>query len=391
MTCKDYLTGAHSHDVPEGTINIEVHNILTQIKKNPNLNLDQLFDPEKHLSFKDEYFESTKKFTLKQLGIEKTHTTPINEFGATYPFPLLTEEAVEIMKWEAFQKENVKKYGRLTNSDFSLQTNRLDFHIGGYVNKGKAPFTESFYAHPRVNEIFSRFIGIDVEKCYNYDTNHVNVALADSSLPTYESSECLKENDQNNNRTERDVQSAASILGQHYDSTQIAAVIMWECPIGSGGETIIIRGDETPLVIPNNSEPGSCTLLQGRVIRHIATKAESNSNRIATVCGYCPADRSILDTSVLTSVRPSILPRSLHDQFYSEWFEFRFKRLENCLNAKRDSLMKQFENGVQFDQLAMINFVKECENYLQESWKEMEVVCNEPFPPPLFLTPYDDL
>ncbi|ODV87847.1 hypothetical protein CANARDRAFT_5160 [[Candida] arabinofermentans NRRL YB-2248] len=390
MPCEDYLTGAHSHDIPPETVDTEIQIILDKLSAKPDFNPNQLFNPDKHLAFKDEYFEETTVLSLADLGIKKTHTKPISGFGATYPFPLLTKEAIDIMKWEAFQKENIAAYARLTNPDFSLKTNRFDFHIGGYVNQGKAPFTESVYAHPRIAKIFSKFIGVDVQTCYNYDTNHVNVALADSSIPIDAPLNTEAESEEGEEK-EFDISKVGSILGQHYDSVPIAAVIMWECPKGRGGETVIIKGDEKPLVIPNIAEPGYCTLLQARVVRHIATKPNSNSNRIATVCGYCCAAPEILDTSALTSVRPSILPRSIHDQFYSEWFDFRFKQLQRYLAAGQSKIKKDFERGETFNQLKMIEFCKEAQEYLYDSWKEMECAGNDPYPPALFETPYSEL
>ncbi|KAG7905151.1 hypothetical protein KL906_005334 [Ogataea polymorpha] len=389
MICEDYLTGAHSMDVPQETLDKEVQAILDKIKSKPDFNPNQLFDPEKHLAWKDEYFENTKTFTLQDLGITKTHTKPINNFGATYPFPLLTEEAIDIMKWEAFQPQIVKKYARLTNPDFSLKTNRHDFHIAGYPEEGHAPFTKSVYEHPRLKEIFSQLIGMDVTTTYGYDVNHVNVALADFDMPLDAPLYPEPEKDEDGKPIFK-AEEVGSILGQHYDSTSIACVIMWECPQDKGGETVIITGDETPLVIPNIARPGYCTLLQARVIRHIATKPNTNSNRIATVAGYYPT-APILDNSCLTSVRPSILPRSVHDQFYTEWFDFRFKQLERVLADKRKKLWDAYKKGESFDQKDVIEFSKECQQYLFDSWREMEFANNDPYPPPLFSKPYSEL
>ncbi|KAG7885335.1 hypothetical protein KL936_005399 [Ogataea polymorpha] len=389
MICEDYLTGAHSMDVPQETLDKEVQAILDKIKSKPDFNPNQLFDPEKHLAWKDEYLENTKTFTLQDLGITKTHTKPINNFGATYPFPLLTEEAIDIMKWEAFQPQIVKKYARLTNPDFSLKTNRHDFHIAGYPEEGHAPFTKSVYEHPRLKEIFSQLIGMDVTTTYGYDVNHVNVALADFDMPLDAPLYPEPEKDEDGKPIFK-AEEVGSILGQHYDSTSIACVIMWECPQDKGGETVIITGDETPLVIPNIARPGYCTLLQARVIRHIATKPNTNSNRIATVAGYYPT-APILDNSCLTSVRPSILPRSVHDQFYTEWFDFRFKQLERVLADKRKKLWDAYKKGETFDQKDVIEFSKECQQYLFDSWREMEFANNDPYPPPLFSKPYSEL
>ncbi|GME86180.1 unnamed protein product [[Candida] boidinii] len=104
-----------------------------------------------------------------------------------------------------------------------------------------------------------------------------------------------------------------SVLGFHYDSVDFVCVIMLDCGDDMiGGETGIITGDEKTVRIPD-PKIGHCTLMQGRVIRHVATKPLTNSNRITLVSGFVPSEVEVLDNSVLTTIKPSVLPRTIHD------------------------------------------------------------------------------
>ncbi|ODV83663.1 hypothetical protein CANARDRAFT_29879 [[Candida] arabinofermentans NRRL YB-2248] len=387
---ENYRTAKHTHDVQPKTINLEIKSLLTRLKSKPTFNPNLKFDVSKHIIFKDEYFEKTKIATLSDLHITKTRMKPVSDFAAAYPFPLISQEAADMILWEAFQPEVLDRYGRVPN--LSKDITRLDFHVGGHC-KDLAPFSNALYTSPEISEIVSKFVGLKVDTLYNTEVGHMNVSLASldeneiDNLPSAKQDMLAVLEAQNKKKGDE----IPSTLGLHYDSNTFALVIMLDMGDDAvGGETGIITGDDKVFRVPD-PKIGYATLIQGTVLKHVATKPVSNSNRITGVVGLASAGPELLDNCRYTGVKPSILPRTQHDQFYSEWFEWKFKHLENHLNYQRTLIMEKFEKGEEFDQLAMIDVCKSMEKYLHASWAEMEAVSNPPYPPKEFQTPYSEL
>ncbi|ODV83671.1 hypothetical protein CANARDRAFT_29892 [[Candida] arabinofermentans NRRL YB-2248] len=387
----EYKSGSHSHDVPQRTRDLEIENLLNSLRAKPTFNPNLKFDAEKHITFKDEYYKTTTTATLKDLGILKMRTAPISGFGAAHPFPLINQEAVDMILWESFQPEVIEKWARLPNKGLSKGTTRLDFHIGGH-NKYAAPFSYALYNSPEVAEIVSTFSGVKAAAVLNSEIGHLNVSMA--SLDPEEIKEIPQTKEDLLAKMEKldESDEVPSSLGLHYDSDTLALVIMLDLGEGAvGGETGIVTGNDTMFRVPD-PKIGYATLIQGIVLKHVATKPISNSNRIASASGFAAAPGSgKLDNCRNTSNKPSVLPRAIFNQFWSEWFEYRFKNLEAHLKLKREKVMERFEKGVEFDQLAMIVTIKEMEQYLYDSWKEMEAVHNPPYPPPEFNSSYSEL
>ncbi|ODV83673.1 hypothetical protein CANARDRAFT_9497 [[Candida] arabinofermentans NRRL YB-2248] len=388
---EEYLSESHSYDIPEKTLNNEVAELIAKLESKPTFNPDLKFDPSKHLVFKNEYYETTTTRTLEQLGIKKTRTKPVSNFAAAHPFPLLTQEAVDMVLWESLRPEVLRKYGRLPN--LSKNATRLDFHVGGHT-KFAAPFTRAMYNSPEVAAIVSKFTGVDVSTIHNSTLNHMNISLASSDpnemkeIPS-EKKDLLTAYDAQASKKGHELPST---LGLHYDSVTFALVIMLDLGEGAvGGETGIITGDDRVFRVPD-PKIGYATLIQGMVLRHVATKPVSNSNRITGVTGFKTCGPGMeLDNCRITSQKPSVLPRAIHNIFYSDWFDYRFETLSKHLDYQRKQIMEKFEKGEQFDQLAMIEVCKNMEKFLFDSYKELEAVHNPPFPPIEFKTPYDQL
>ncbi|ODV83670.1 hypothetical protein CANARDRAFT_29891 [[Candida] arabinofermentans NRRL YB-2248] len=388
----EYKSGAHSHDIPQKTRDLEIAHMLELLKAKPTFNPNLKFDPKKHLVFKEEYYKTTTTATLEDLGITKTRTAPISGFAAAHPFPLISQEAVDMMLWEAFQPNVIENYARLPNSGLSKGTTRLDFHLGGHC-RYIAPFTWDLYNSPEVSEIISNFVGVKLGPMFNSELGHMNVSLA--SLDPEEVKEIPQTKEDllaKMEHLDKNKDDVPSSLGLHYDSGTIALVIMLDLGEGAvGGETGIVTGDDKMFRVPD-PKIGYATLIQGIVLKHVATKPVSNSNRITGVTGYAAAPGSgKLDNCRNTSNKPSVLPRAIHTPYWSEWIEYRFKNLEAHLKQEREKVMERFAKGAEFDQLAMIDTIKEMEKYLHDSWKEMEAVHNPPYPPAEFNTPYQDL
>lgn len=387
---ESYKEFSPTHLVPEKTKNNEVKAMLKMVTSKPGFDPNLKFDPKKHIIFKPSDYKKTKVFTLSDLKIEKTHIPRVTDFGAAFPFPLLSQEAVDMLIYEAFQPHIIEKYARSPN--LATKATRLDFHIGGFAET-EGPFTKALVRSEELAEIVSTFFGAKLEPIFNYGTCHWNVSLAtldEEEAKTYanthsESEKLLAEQDAG------DGDSIPSTLGLHYDSTTVALVIMIDLPEDAiGGQTTIITGDEKIVRVPD-PKVGHATLIQGRILKHLASKPVTNHNRITFVNGYAAAGAHTLDNTAITSTKPSVLPKSRFDLFYRDWVDYKFRRLEDHLEYIRKGVVKDYESGKGFDQEGFVERCQIIEDYFHQIWNQMECVNNPPFPPAYFKTPYKDL
>lgn len=367
---EDVLNGSVSYKIPESVVNSEIKDLVDNLERQPNFNPHVEFDPAKHIIFKDDDIGKFRRLTLAELGISKTHVPAISDLGVTDPFPLFSEEACNIMKWEAFQTQSVKKYGRLPR--LAKNATNLDLQICGYIKS--APFTKAAWTHPRTQEIVDKIAGVELKIMFDYEISHINASLINKNHPVGE-------------KLGKDG-SLDSVYDWHYDSNSVVVVLMLSTNSDMiGGKTGLRDGQENILTV-DDPKVGFATLLQGRVVRHVATKPITNHERIGSVVGYVPKSVEIPDTTVLTSFKPSVLPRSIHDEYYPEWCDYRLSRIQEMIENKRQQL---FKIEGHFDQQKFIDFCKDVEQYLQKTWNEFEVVCNDEYPPKLYSTPYKDL
>ncbi|ONH72981.1 hypothetical protein BOH78_3501 [Pichia kudriavzevii] len=383
-----YRDNAPDHKVPRQTRDVEIASLLSKIESKPNFNPHLDFDPSVHLVFDPEYFKKT--LSLDDLKIKKTHVPRVSNFGAALPFPLLSEEAVDMILYEAFQDEVIDDFARLPN--LAVNSTRLDFHIGGHA-RDHAPFTKAVVESPQISNIVSEFVGLSMSPIYNSETAHLNVSLATQD-PTEQLDFPSTREQVEAKLKEQDLGDASQIpssLGLHYDSTTLALVIMLELPEDAiGGQTTIVTGDEETVRIP---EPmiGYATLIQGRILKHLASKPVTNHNRITFVNGYAVTGPEMLDNTALTSTKPSVLPRARFDLFYRDWVEYRFSKLEAHLAYLKKKVVEDYHAGRGFNDAVFVEKCLDIERYVRQTYDEMECVNNPPYPPPLFNTPYNDL
>ena len=182
-----------------------------------------------------------------------------------------------------------------------------------------------------------------------------------------------------------------SSLHWHYDSPPMVCVTMLSAPENMiGGETGLRKGDETFVTVPN-PRVGYATLLQGRVVKHIATKPINKCDRISFVTSYIPEDINVHDTTVCTSEKPSAAPTFTNDRFYPNYVSYRFERIEERLKEYRARLMENYEKEERFDQQKTIDFCEDIEKYLRGTWNEFESINDDVFPPPLVSVPYSEI
>lgn len=379
MLTEEVLNHNKQYDVPQETIDNEIALLLKKIESKPGFDSRAKFDPEIHLLHGDEDYEKTKVYKLSELSITKTHVKPVSDVAVTHPFPLFTEAACDMMKWDAFQNDSVTKYGKLPR--LAKGNTITDLQICGFAKPGT--FSYDAWMHPKTQEIIDKYAGLELKMMFDYEIAHINASLIDHSKPTGE----VKQSKAGEN--EKDMKT---VYDWHYDSNTFVIVLMLSTNDEmEGGKTGLKDGNENIIEV-DDPKVGYATLLQGRVIKHVAPKPISNDERISSVCGYIPKSIHVPDTTVLTSFKPSVLPRSLHNEYYPQWVDYRLQRIEDRLRDKRAELMEALRKGEIFDQLKFVNFAKDIEQYLQKTWNEFEVVCDEiEYPPKLYSIPYNDL
>lgn len=380
MLTEEVINGSKAHDLPKEIVENEIATLLKGIEIKEEFNPHQPFDPEKHILYKENDFEKVRIHKLKELGIDKTHVPSISDVAVTDPFPLFTEDACNIMKWEAFQTKNVEKYGKIPI--MSKGTTSTDFQVCGYTKN--SPFTVAAWKHPKTQEIVNKFAGVRLKIMFDYEIAHINASLISLKYGSGH-----RETNENGANPEED---SKAVFDWHYDSNSFSAVLMLSTNDKmEGGKTGLKTGSED-VVYVDGPRIGYVTIIQGRVVKHIATKPKTNDERISSIVGYVPESLDVPDTTVLTTFRPSVSPRSLHNEYYPQWMEYRFKRIEDRLARKRKELIRNLEHGKIFEQLEVVEFCEDISNYLSKSWNEFEsVVDNEIFPPKIFSTPYNEL
>lgn len=391
---KDHYPSFNNYNVdykiPDKTVENEIANYLKKIASFPGFDPNTKFNPKKHIIFDPKSYETTKIFTLNDLNITKTHIEPINNFGAAFPFKLLSQEAVNMLLWEALQPEVIENYSRLPN--LSKNITRLDFHVGGHFKV--APFTNDLTKSKELAEIVSTFVGHKMNPVWESDRVHINVSLATEDAEEIKNNYSKSYEEIRKELEKQDASNGSEIsttTGVHYDSISVPLVIMLDLPTeAEGGQTTIITGNETTTRVPD-PPTGSGTLIQGRVLRHLASKPITNHNRISFVLSYATGVEGELDNCVTTSVKPSVLPKNEFNKFYKDWVEYKFSKLENHLRIIRKNVVADYESGKEFDQESFVNKCTNIEKYIYDIYGEMECVKLTPYPPPHFNLPYSEL
>lgn len=393
-TYMDHIPGYTNHNfeykIPIQTIDNEIANMVKQIESTEGFDSNLKFNPHKHIIFDKTSYKTTKTFTLSDLNITKAHIKPINNFGASYPFELFSREAVNMLLWEAFQPAVIENFSRLPN--LSKNATRLDFHIGGHLEI--SPFTNAVAKSEELAEIVSTFVGHKMKHVWDTDLVHINVSLASSDNEEILKYYSLSEEDIQKELEKQNVSAGAEVsstTGVHYDSISVPLVIMLDLPKEArGGQTTIITGDEKTVRVPDPPK-GSGTVMQGRVLRHLASKPVTNHNRISFVISYGTGVEGELDNCVITSVKPSVLPKNEYNKFYRDWVDYKLGKLEAHLQKMREDITNNYECGIEFNQEEFVGKCGEIVKYIRGIYEEMECVSTVPYPPPHFNLPYAEL
>jgi hypothetical protein len=355
----DVLHDNHNWDIPEDFYETSIAPLLKDVHRFGICDPSSVtFDPARHLLFTDDYYEKTKRLTLKELGVVKAHQEPISPIGVSEPFPLFTQEAIAIMRYELFQKECFLNCGRI--NDHST-TGDMDFYVRGYAKK-YTPFSFQAWQHPKVLEIISTMAGVELVHQFDYEIGHINVSMkqATTKIVTEEASSA---------------EEIPGIVSWHFDSPQFVCVLMMSDTTNMiGGETALMMGDGKVAKVEGPKQ-GWCNILQGRILKHIATKPRGDyTERITSVCSFRPKN-TMLDDSPITTVKPSELSASRFNDFYQEYMNYRLDVLQDRINALKSQINGSIEKGERFNQLDTIEFIqKKIVEYAEHTWQEFEVV-----------------
>lgn len=386
MLTEEILNENHHLDIAESTIENEIYNIVEDLKKKPGFNPNLKFDPKVHLAF--DPTKELKRTTFEDLKIFKTHVEKISNTAAIEPFSLFTDDAIDMMKYEVFSNTEVlRKYGRKSATGFN--TSDRDFVVSGFSEV--TPFCREAWTHPETLKIFSDLMGVDLYMPHCFNQSHINASLAPRKRGDPAPQESQEDFQAMKELQDQKGDEIPSAISWHYDSVPLVCVLMLSAPPNMiGGETGIRDGDEKVIRIADPKE-GQASVLQARVIKHIATKPLNKCDRISYVVSFLPKDPSAYDSTCATSERPGAVPTFTNDRFYPNFVNYRMDRVKQRLDLYQKKIMEQYQMGGKFDQLEAIDFMKDIESYLHRTWHEFEAVSDTPYPPPLFKIPYKDL
>lgn len=330
------------------------------------------FDPEVHLKYyskdplEQHKFHNTRRLTMEELGL--TNKLQISPIGVSDPFPLFTDEAVEIMRMEILRKESFLKFARNSWSSSS----GLDCVIRGYVKDKDTiytPFIHDAWTHPKTMELVSTMAGVDLEIVMDYEIAHVNVGITDEEVAEQQREQYNKEEREKVFRGESSGDDIPAIVGWHNDSFPFVCVLMLSDTTNMiGGETYLRMGDNTVAKV-SGPQRGSAAVLQGRLINHLAPKPIGASERITMVTSYKAKDPKLHDGSVLSTVKPEVNYGSTYNEFYRQWVGYR----SDVIKARLDTLVAEMKDATSFNKAGVTESLKDIEAYLKKTYMEMEM------------------
>ncbi|TGO28963.1 hypothetical protein BPAE_0020g00080 [Botrytis paeoniae] len=270
----------------------------------------KLFKPETHL----QYEEPSYIHTMEEIGYSAT--SGVSPIAVSEPFRLFSEEAVNVMREEIFDKEVQEKYSY--TSDIAPK------QLRGYApDHGK--FIYEAWKHPETLAIISKIAGVDLVPVMDYEIGHVNLSVPGKKR-NHDSSVLISEEDEK------------PIVGWHRDSYPFVCVLMMSDTTGMvGGETALRTGFGDIKKVRGPSK-GCAVVLQGRYIDHQALQAFGGQERVTMVTSFRPRSPRVRDDTVLTTVRPISNLSDLYGQTVEYQLENAEARIRIMLKELRDSM-----------------------------------------------------
>lgn len=352
--------------IPEATYDQLMQPAFLEVKEKYG-DISQIkFDPEKHLRVlaggpvEFDKFENTRRLTMEELALaNKKQISPI---GVSDPFPLFTDEAIDIMRFEMLDKENVLQHGRKI---FNATGKGMDCAIRGWVKKRSQvckQFTYDAWNHPKTMELISTMAGVEVEIVMDSDIAHINYSMKSQEIADQEVADHDK-------KSAADGADMPAVVGWHTDSPPFVCVLMMSDTTNMiGGETYLRMGNGDLACVPGPRK-GYAAVLQGHLIQHLASKPLGATERITAVTSYRAKDPMVVDDSVLSTVKPEVNYSSRYNDFYPEWIDYRVE----IMKARLEKLANVCNESERFDKAGTIDQLKQIEEYLKKTYTEMEL------------------
>ncbi|ODV64212.1 uncharacterized protein ASCRUDRAFT_30935 [Ascoidea rubescens DSM 1968] len=362
---QEVINGNLDKIVPENIYNDTVLPLLQELLAKPGFDPAVKFDFDKHIIFNPATdYEKYKPVMLPEIDID--HPDAISDMAFTLAFPLYSEEAVDTMRYEIFQKDIFRNHSRMANL---TKFKGMDVQIAGQI--GDTPFTKDAITHPKVMEIFNKLAGLELVYMMPYEVGSINFGIKPVK----------QVEDEKNNKEYYLAQNAQAfdensdfVRGWHHDSNSFSLITMLsDTKDMIGGETALKTGDGRILKI-NNYQKGWASLVHAHCLNHIALKPYCSIERITAVTALRAKDPLHMDPTVLTTIKPSVLHRSLYNEYYPEWMDYRLEIMLEKLKWLREKVQKDKKKGKDFNQIEMINYLEDLSNYTKATWREFEVV-----------------
>ncbi|TID04889.1 hypothetical protein CH35J_003200 [Colletotrichum higginsianum] len=263
----------------------------------------ETFNPDKHLAFVND----PKRLTLQDLSLPED--VGISPFACSEPFPLFTQEAIQIMRQEIFTTETLA--------------------------------------------IISKIAGVDLIPNIQYEVGNINISIQNAVGDRKEVQ--AKSSDSN------------SVTKWHYDAFPFVCVVMMSDATNMvGGETALKTGTGEILKV-RGPQMGSAVVLQGRYVEHQALAALGGTERITMITSFRPRDPCIKDDSVLTSIRPI----SEHSELYYQWVKYRVEVVQERMKVMLKDLEERHYAGSRTDIPAVKKLLAQQEEYINITNREI--------------------
>ncbi|GJC92772.1 hypothetical protein ColKHC_01598 [Colletotrichum higginsianum] len=263
----------------------------------------ETFNPDKHLAFVND----PKRLTLQDLSLPED--VGISPVACSEPFPLFTQEAIQIMRQEIFTTETLA--------------------------------------------IISKIAGVDLIPNIQYEVGNINISIQNAVGDQKEVH--AKSSDSN------------SVTKWHYDAFPFVCVVMMSDATNMvGGETALKTGTGEILKV-RGPQMGSAVVLQGRYVEHQALAALGGTERITMITSFRPRDPCMKDDSVLTSIRPI----SEHSELYYQWVKYRVEVVQERMKVMLKDLEERHDAGSRTDIPAVKKLLAQQEEYINTTNREI--------------------
>ncbi len=315
------------------------------------------FDPKKHLNYKP----ADKQVLLSEIGITDS-SQGISPVAVTSPFPLFTPDAVAIMRAEILNPKLIENYGKLSWNANNLVEDyeNLQCVLRGYA-KDAAPFTYQAWTHPQTVEIVSEMAGVELQVAFDYEVAHVNL---DIKTTESEDERALKTKGKDD---------MPALVGWHRDSYPFVCVLMLSDTTNMTGGGTYMRKGNGEISMVEGPKQGHATVLQGRVVEHLAPKPTRYKERITMVTSYRPKDIAVKDETVLGTVRPETDKSTDFNTFYPQFVGYRCDLISQNLKKLQHTMISRMEKGEDFVKSEAMLELKRMRDYINWTLNEMVV------------------